>query len=92
MVEAISNAGTCNQLTSPPPAMETKNRRQPKGTVIIGKGAAIVRPSGMQCFTGPKPFVTWTEIVGKKITDAFRASTNTGVSMVPRRSCSAVTI
>lgn len=38
-------------------------------------GAAIVRPSGMQCFTGPKPFVTWTEIFGRKFTDEFRAST-----------------
>ena len=41
--EAISNTNPCNQLTSPPPAMETKNRRQPKGTVIIGKGAATVK-------------------------------------------------
>ncbi|RPJ30013.1 MAG: hypothetical protein EHM17_17445, partial [Verrucomicrobiaceae bacterium] len=41
--EAISNTNSCNQLTSPPPAMETNNRRQPKGTVIIGKGAATVR-------------------------------------------------
>jgi hypothetical protein len=38
-------------------------------------GAAIIRPSGMQGFTGPKPFVTWTEIFGKKFTDEFRAST-----------------
>jgi hypothetical protein len=38
-------------------------------------GAAIVRPSGMQCFTGPKPFVSWGEIFGRKFTDEFRAST-----------------
>lgn len=38
-------------------------------------GAAIVRPSGMQCFTGAKPFVTWGEIFGRKFTDEFRAST-----------------
>ena len=31
--------------------------------------------SGMQCFTGPKPFVTWSEILGKKFTDEFRAAT-----------------
>ena len=39
------------------------------------RGAAIVRPSGMQCFTGPKPFVTWTEIFGKRFTDEFKAAT-----------------
>lgn len=38
-------------------------------------GAAIVRPSGMQCFTGPKPFVTWSEILGRRFTDEFRAAT-----------------
>lgn len=38
-------------------------------------GAAIIRSSGMQCFTGPKPFVTWGEILGRKFTDGFRAAT-----------------
>jgi hypothetical protein len=38
-------------------------------------GAAIIRPSGMQCFTGAKPFVSWSEIFGRKFTDEFRAST-----------------
>lgn len=38
-------------------------------------GAAIVRTCGMQCFTGPKPFVTWTEIFGKRFTDEFKAAT-----------------
>ncbi len=39
------------------------------------QSAAIVRPSGMQCFTGPKPFVNWTEILGRRFTDEFRAAT-----------------
>ena len=43
LVEAISNTDSCIPLTSPPLEMETKNRRQPKGTVIIGKGAATVK-------------------------------------------------
>jgi hypothetical protein len=37
--------------------------------------AAIVRSSGMQCFTGPKPFVPWGEIFGRKFVDAYRADT-----------------
>lgn len=37
--------------------------------------AAIVRSSGMQCFTGPKPFETWGEIFGRKFVEEFRAST-----------------
>ncbi len=37
--------------------------------------AAIVRSSGMQCFTGPKPFVPWVEIFGRKFVDAYRADT-----------------
>lgn len=37
--------------------------------------AAIVRSTGMQCFTGPKPFVSWGEIFGKKFVDAYRADT-----------------
>ncbi len=37
--------------------------------------AAIVRSSGMQCFTGPKPFVPWAEIFGRKFVDSYRADT-----------------
>ena len=37
--------------------------------------AAIVRSTGMQCFTGPKPFVSWGEIFGRKFVDAYRADT-----------------
>lgn len=37
--------------------------------------AAIVRATGMQCFTGPKPFVPWGEIFGRKFVDDFRADT-----------------
>ncbi|MCH7228585.1 primase-helicase family protein [Haloferula sp. A504] len=37
--------------------------------------AAIVRRTGMQCFTGPKPFVTWGEILGRKFVEQFRADT-----------------
>ena len=37
--------------------------------------AAIVRSSGMQCFTGTQPFVTWGEILGRKFVDEFRADT-----------------
>jgi len=37
--------------------------------------AAIVRSTGMQCFTGPKPFVPWGEIFGRKFVDAYRADT-----------------
>ena len=37
--------------------------------------AAIVRSTGMQCFTGPKPFVSWGEIFGHKFVDAYRADT-----------------
>jgi integrase len=43
LLEAISNTNSCNSLTSPPLDMETKKRRQPKGTMIIGKGAATVK-------------------------------------------------
>lgn len=43
LVEGIPNINSCIPLTSPPLEMETKNRRQPKGTVIIGKGAATVK-------------------------------------------------
>ena len=38
-------------------------------------GAAVVRSSGMQCFTGHKGFVTWEEILGRKFMDGFRAET-----------------
>ncbi len=37
--------------------------------------AAIVRSSGMQCFTGPKPFVSWGEIFGRKFVEAYHADT-----------------
>ena len=37
--------------------------------------AAIVRATGMQCFTGPKPFVTWGEILGRRFVEEFRADT-----------------
>jgi len=37
--------------------------------------AAIVRSTGMQCFTGPKPFVSWGEIFGRKFVEAYRADT-----------------
>ena len=43
LVEAVSNTDSCIPSTSPPLVMETKNRRQPKGAVIIGKGAATVK-------------------------------------------------
>jgi hypothetical protein len=33
--------------------------------------AAIVRPTGMQCFTGPKGFVTWAEIFGRAFVEQF---------------------
>ena len=35
--------------------------------------AAIVRSTGIQCFTGSKPFVTWGEILGRKFVDEFQA-------------------
>jgi len=37
--------------------------------------AAIVRSSGMQCFTGTKAFVSWGEILGRKFVNEFRAET-----------------
>jgi hypothetical protein len=37
--------------------------------------AALVRPTGMQCFTGPKPFVAWVEILGRKFVEDYRADT-----------------
>ena len=43
LVDGISNANSCKLLTSATLDMETKSRRQPKGTVIIGKGAASVK-------------------------------------------------
>lgn len=41
--DRLSNTNSSQSLTSPPLVMETKERRQPKGTVVIGKGAATVR-------------------------------------------------
>ena len=43
LVDAIFNINSCIPLTSPLLEMETKKRRQPKGTMIIGKGAATVK-------------------------------------------------
>ena len=37
--------------------------------------AAIVRSTGMQCFTGPKPFVPWADIFGRKFVEEYRADT-----------------
>jgi len=33
--------------------------------------AAVVRPEGMQCFTGPQPFVSWSEILGHRFVNDF---------------------
>jgi len=35
---------------------------------------AIVRETGMQCFTGPQGFVTWREIFGHRFVEAFQES------------------
>ncbi len=35
--------------------------------------AAIVRESGMQCFTGTKDFVTWAEIFGRAFVEKYEA-------------------
>ena len=37
--------------------------------------AAIIRETGMQCFTGIKPFVSWREIFGPRFVDEFKADT-----------------
>ena len=37
--------------------------------------AAIIRSTGMQCFTGTKAFVSWGEILGRKFVNEFRAET-----------------
>jgi hypothetical protein len=36
--------------------------------------AAIVRPTGMQCFTGPSGFVPWSKIFGTQFVEQFTAS------------------
>ena len=36
--------------------------------------AAVIRESGMQCFTGPKAFVPWIEILGKAFVDQYRST------------------
>lgn len=36
--------------------------------------AAIVRPTGMQCFTGPSGFVSWAKIFGSHFVDQFTTS------------------
>lgn len=33
--------------------------------------AAVVRPEGMQCFTGDHPFVSWAEIFGPKFVEQY---------------------
>jgi hypothetical protein len=33
--------------------------------------AAVVRDTGMQCFTGPEPFVSWSEILGPQFVAQF---------------------
>lgn len=33
--------------------------------------AAVVRPTGMQCFTGPEPFKTWADILGRQFVSQF---------------------
>jgi hypothetical protein len=33
--------------------------------------AAVVRATGMQCFTGPQPFLTWSEILGPRFVAQF---------------------
>jgi hypothetical protein len=35
--------------------------------------AAIIRPTGMQCFTGNRPFVTWSEIFGPAFVERHQA-------------------
>ncbi len=35
--------------------------------------AAVIRESGMQCFTGPSPFVPWGAILGHGFVEAFEA-------------------
>ena len=37
--------------------------------------AAILRETGVQCFTGPKPFVTWREIFGRSFVQQFQSGT-----------------
>lgn len=37
------------------------------------QNAAIIRETGVQCFTGPQPFVTWLDILGAKFVNAFKA-------------------
>jgi hypothetical protein len=35
--------------------------------------AAVIRPSGVQCFTGDQPFVAWAEILGPAFVNKFTA-------------------
>lgn len=35
--------------------------------------AAVVRESGMQCFTGTRPFISWKEIFGPKFVEEYEA-------------------
>ena len=41
--------------------------------VADNSSSAIVRPDGMQCFTGPEPFVSWRKLFGSAFVDAFEA-------------------
>jgi hypothetical protein len=36
--------------------------------------AAIIRPTGMQCFTGPSGFVSWGKIFGSRFVEQFTSS------------------
>lgn len=38
------------------------------------ENSSIVRPTGMQCFTGPRSFVTWREIFGVRFVEQFQSS------------------
>ncbi len=38
------------------------------------ESAAIVRESGMQCFTGSVPFIPWAAIVGRRFVEAYEAN------------------
>ena len=42
-------------------------------STATNKTAAVVRSTGMQCFTGPQPFVTWGEIFGRKFVQKHQA-------------------
>lgn len=37
--------------------------------------AAVVRPTGMQCFSGDEAFLPWSELLGSSFVDRYRANT-----------------